>query len=271
MPRPIDPGGIDQLVRDRHHVLPQEEDPEGIHHVRHDDPPVGIEPAVPTDARDVVAAEQGDALQDQIVRDHRHLVRQHHRGQAEEEQEVAAGERSLGEGVGDQRAQEQLRDGDRAGNERAVQDPPPDRVVGERRVQGDPLRRVLEHPAERQERRRHHVRERRDEQDGQRAQEDVLDHAGGMEPTLPGRGREDRLDDSPLELDGPASDDAHASAPPASRTTGTVGRTPRTAGRTGCRRAPTRSPSGSIGTLACTRSRRRSWSRRRGPGDRRSS
>src|SRR3712207_7961384 len=53
-------------------------------------------------AEHVVAAEERDVLQGDVVRDQRDLARHHHRGEEQHEDQVAAGELALGERVGRQ-------------------------------------------------------------------------------------------------------------------------------------------------------------------------
>jgi hypothetical protein len=78
---------------------------------------------------DVVAAEQRDVLEHQVVGDQGHLAGNHHGRQEDQEDGVAPGEATLGEHVGRQAVEEQLQHGDRRGDERAVGEPAP-RLVG---------------------------------------------------------------------------------------------------------------------------------------------
>ena len=93
----VDPGGVEQVVGDRQHVLPEQEDAEGADRAGHDQAPVGVEPAVAAVAHPVVAAEERDVLDDDVVRDQRDLAGHHHRRQEQHEDRVAAGKLPLGE------------------------------------------------------------------------------------------------------------------------------------------------------------------------------
>lgn len=161
-PAPSMRAASSKLVRDREHVLAEQEDAERRHDPRHDQAPVGVEPAVPAVPRPVVAAEEGDVLDDEVVRDEGDLPGDHHGRQEEDEDPVPSGEAALGEAVGAQRVEERLQHGDRDRDDGAVDEPPPVAVplgllgLGEladvqkalvplqRRVLRDPVRRAGE-------------------------------------------------------------------------------------------------------------------------------
>ena len=63
---------------------------------------------MPALAEEVVAAEEGNVLEDDVGRDQRHLTGDHHRPQRQQEERVAAGELALGEGIGGQRREQEL-------------------------------------------------------------------------------------------------------------------------------------------------------------------
>jgi hypothetical protein len=128
--RSVDPRRVEQLVRDREHVLPQEEDPERAHGAGEDEPVVRVEPPVAALAPDVVAAEERHVLDHQVRRDERDLAGDHHRGEEEDEDRVPARELALGEGVGRERVEEELEERDREGDECAVQEPASDELGG---------------------------------------------------------------------------------------------------------------------------------------------
>src|SRR5690606_23826054 len=187
--RTVEARRVPQLAWDAHEELPQQEDYESRRHERHRQRRQGVEPRAP---RDYLAAyqqevgDEGDGAWD-------HQRRQHHH-----EDDLAAWELDAGEGVACQRARDEYTDDDDGGDDDAVAEVlaevglgPGYLVVGPLRHSGDGA--AIDRLTERHQRRRDHVQERRQRDDGADGEYEVDGQVRGPElvgladPCRPGR------------------------------------------------------------------------------------
>src|SRR6267378_800008 len=157
---PVEPRRLEVVRRDLENELAHQEDAERVDEQRAGDALIAVDPA--------------ELVDDEECRDQRHLQRQHQRAEDHEEQKAVAGEAKLGEAVAGERAEDDVAEHHRRGDDGAVEEEPREGRARERvRVVlgmpdgGDPLRGELKHLLPGLERGGCHPDDGKDEQEGQ--------------------------------------------------------------------------------------------------------
>jgi len=122
----IDAGRVFQFRRKCHEELPQEKNAEGAHGNREDETGIAVEEAMAAQAESIVAPGEGPVFQHDEDGDHRHLARDHHRAEHEDEEQVSPAKTEPRKRIGSHRAEEQVCDGNGTGVDEGV-----DEVAGE--------------------------------------------------------------------------------------------------------------------------------------------
>src|SRR5436190_19015583 len=121
----VHPRGLEVVARNAEEELSQEEDVERApEQVRHPERVLRARPDVWQPG--VIDREVPDLVPQEVDRDHRHLLRQHHRREEDREQQVAQREAEVGERERDDRARERHDPGPEEADPEAVPQPVPD-------------------------------------------------------------------------------------------------------------------------------------------------